>query len=64
MPSRWNDGGRGSPWGNGAKPGSEIEEIVRQGQARHGTRLTVHHTPKAGPCSSSWAPPYVFRREY
>jgi len=34
MPSRWNDGGRGSPWGNGAKPGSEFEEIVRQGQDR------------------------------
>ena len=34
MPSRRNNGGRGSPWGNGAKPGSEIEEIVRQGQDR------------------------------
>jgi membrane protease subunit HflK len=34
MPSKWGDGGQGGPWGSGAKPGSEIEEMVRQGQDR------------------------------
>jgi len=34
MPSQWDNGGQGGPWGRGAKPGSEIEEMVRQGQAR------------------------------
>ena len=34
MPSQWKSGGRDGPWGNGGKPGSEIEEIVRQGQDR------------------------------
>src|SRR5690242_9272633 len=34
MPSQWDNGGQGGPWGRGAKPGSEIEEMVRQAQAR------------------------------
>ena len=29
-----DDGGRRSPWGSGAKPGSDIEDVIRQGQDR------------------------------
>jgi len=32
MPSQSGNGGRGSPWGRGAAPGSEVEDLVRQGQ--------------------------------
>ena len=32
MPSQNGNGGRGSPWGRGAKPGSDFEDLVRQGQ--------------------------------
>ena len=34
MSSQGDNGGRRGPWGSGAKPGSEIEEMVRQGQDR------------------------------
>jgi membrane protease subunit HflK len=34
MLSESGNGGRGSPWGSGAKPGSDIETLVRQGQDR------------------------------
>jgi len=34
MPSQNGNGGRGSPWGGGANPGSEFENLVRQGQDR------------------------------
>src|SRR5258708_8656970 len=34
MPSQNGNGGRGSPWGSGAKPGSDFEDLVRQGQDR------------------------------
>src|SRR5689334_18502789 len=34
MPSQWDNGGQGGPWGRGAKPGSEIDKMVRQGQDR------------------------------
>ena len=34
MPSQWNNGGPGGPWGSGAKPDSELEKIVRLGQDR------------------------------
>src|SRR5690349_2298742 len=34
MPSQWDNGGQGGPWGRGPRPDSEIEEMVRQGQAR------------------------------
>src|SRR6202011_5075396 len=29
-----DNGSRGGPWGSGAKPGSDIEDLVRQGQNR------------------------------
>jgi modulator of FtsH protease HflK len=32
MPSQNGNGGRGGPWGSRAKPGSDIEDLVRQGQ--------------------------------
>jgi membrane protease subunit HflK len=32
MPSQNGNGGRGGPWGSGATPGSEIEDLVRQGR--------------------------------
>ena len=34
MPSQNGNGGRGGPWGSGAKPGSDFEDLVRQGQDR------------------------------
>jgi membrane protease subunit HflK len=34
MSSQWDNGGQGGPWGRGGKRGSEIEEMVRRGQAR------------------------------
>jgi membrane protease subunit HflK len=34
MTSQKGDGGRGDPWGSGAKPGPDIEDLVRQGQDR------------------------------
>jgi modulator of FtsH protease HflK len=34
MESQNGKGGRGGPWGSGAKPGSGIEDVVRQGQDR------------------------------
>jgi len=32
MQSQNGNGGRGGPWGTGRKPGSDIEDLVRQGQ--------------------------------
>jgi membrane protease subunit HflK len=34
MPSQNGNDGPGSPWGGGAKPGSDFEDLVRQGQDR------------------------------
>ena len=34
MPSQNGNGGPGGPWDSGAKPGSDIEDLVRQGQDR------------------------------
>jgi membrane protease subunit HflK len=34
MQSQNSNGGRGGPWGSGPKPGSDIEDLVRQGQDR------------------------------
>lgn len=34
MPSQNGNGGRGGPWGRGAKAGSDIEDLVQQGQDR------------------------------
>jgi membrane protease subunit HflK len=34
MPSQNDNGGRRGPWGDGAKPGSDLEDLVRQGQDR------------------------------
>jgi len=34
MPSQNDNGGRSGPWGSGAKPTSDIEDLVRQGQDR------------------------------
>jgi membrane protease subunit HflK len=34
MPSQNGNRGRGSPWGSGAKPGSDIEVLVQQGRDR------------------------------
>jgi len=34
MLSQNANGGRGGPWGSGAKPGSDIQDLVRQGQDR------------------------------
>jgi membrane protease subunit HflK len=34
MPSQDGNGGRGGPWGNGAKPHPDIEDLIRQGQDR------------------------------
>ena len=34
MPWQNGNGGRGGPWGRGAKPNSDIEGLVRQGQDR------------------------------
>ena len=34
MPSQNDNGGRRGPWGGGAKPGSDFEDLVRQGQDR------------------------------
>jgi modulator of FtsH protease HflK len=34
MPSQNGDGGRGGPWASGAKPGSGLEYLIRQGQGR------------------------------
>jgi modulator of FtsH protease HflK len=31
MRSQNDNGGRGGPWGSGAKPGSDIQDLVRQG---------------------------------
>ena len=33
-PSQNGNGDRGGPWDSGAKPGSDIEDLVRQGQNR------------------------------
>ncbi|MEJ2123196.1 MAG: protease modulator HflK N-terminal domain-containing protein, partial [Alphaproteobacteria bacterium] len=34
MPSQNSNGGRGGPWGSGAEPSSDLENLVRQGQDR------------------------------
>jgi membrane protease subunit HflK len=34
MPSQNDNGGRHGPWGGGAKPGSDLGDLVRQGQDR------------------------------
>src|SRR6478609_1003169 len=34
MPSQNDNGGRSGPWGGGAKPGSDLGDLVRQGQDR------------------------------
>jgi hypothetical protein len=34
MPSQNDNGDRRGPWGGGAKPGSDLEGLVRQGQDR------------------------------
>jgi modulator of FtsH protease HflK len=34
MPSQNDNGGRRGPWGGGAKPSSDFEDVVRQGQDR------------------------------
>src|SRR4249920_2666598 len=34
MPSQNGNGGRGGPWGSGAKLDSDFEDVVRQGQDR------------------------------
>jgi modulator of FtsH protease HflK len=34
MPSQNDNGGQRGPWGGGAKPGSDLEDLVWQGQAR------------------------------
>ena len=34
MPSQNGNGGRRGPWGSGAKSGSNLEDLVRQGQDR------------------------------
>lgn len=34
MPNQNDDGGRGGPWGGGARPGPDLEDMVRQGQDR------------------------------
>jgi hypothetical protein len=34
MPSQNDNGGRRGPWGGGAKPGSDLGDLVRQGQDR------------------------------
>jgi membrane protease subunit HflK len=34
MPSQSSKGGHGNPWGSGAKPDSDVEDLVRQGQDR------------------------------
>lgn len=34
MANQSNNGGRGGPWGGGHNPGADIENLVRQGQAR------------------------------
>src|ERR1700726_1431126 len=34
MPSQSGNGGRAGPWGSGAKPGSDVEDVIRQGQDR------------------------------
>jgi len=34
MPSQNDNGGRRGPWGGGDKPGSDFEDLVRQGQDR------------------------------
>ena len=34
MPAQNGNRGRDGPWGSGAKPGSDIEVLVRQGQDR------------------------------
>ncbi len=47
MPSQNDNGGRRGPWGGGAKPGSDFEDLVRQGQNR--LRQIM---PKGGPRSA------------
>jgi len=32
MPSQNGNGGQRGPWGSGAKSGSDLEDLVRQGQ--------------------------------
>ena len=34
MPSQNDNGGRHGPWGGGPKPGSDLGDLVRQGQNR------------------------------
>ncbi|KAB2943514.1 MAG: FtsH protease activity modulator HflK [Hyphomicrobium sp.] len=34
MPSQNDNGGRGGPWGSGARPDSDLEDLIRQGQGR------------------------------
>ena len=34
MPSQNGNGGRGGPWGSGARSSSDLEDLVRQGQDR------------------------------
>lgn len=44
MSSPNGEDGRGGPWGSGSRPGSEIEDLVRQGQD-----LLKQITPSGGP---------------
>ena len=34
MPADYGNGGRGAPWGRGAKPGSDLENLIGRGQDR------------------------------
>jgi modulator of FtsH protease HflK len=47
MPSQNDNGGRRGPWSGGAKPGSDFEDLVRQGQDRLGQIM-----PTGGPRSA------------
>jgi hypothetical protein len=41
MPSQNGNGRRGGPWGSGSTPVSDIENLVRQGQARLKRRVVA-----------------------
>jgi membrane protease subunit HflK len=34
VPNQTDDGGQGGPWGGGARPGADLEDMVQQGQDR------------------------------
>jgi hypothetical protein len=47
MPLRNDNGGRGGgPWASGAKPGSDLEDLVRHGQDR--LKRLCQDNPMAG----------------